>query len=166
MNPFPMWHFVIQEHLNSRSIQFCKLFCLFFAFPCMMETMILYFFFSPEIQCFHFQWGGNFYFDAPLLRPLLTHCESNDRVGVLSLLQNSVVEVVLYDCGTTEYTFTCVLCWGKMPEIIVIHPSLDRWRTHLVLQFTARWEMGEHWLQSVVCSRHSFVIVSFFVAVK
>jgi hypothetical protein len=29
-----------------------------------------------------------------------------------------------------------------MPEIIVIeiHPSLDRWRKHLVLQFTARWE--------------------------
>jgi hypothetical protein len=141
MNPFPMWHFVIQEHLNSRSIQFCKLFCLFFAFPCMMGTMILYFFFLLKSNVFTFNEEG-ISISTHLLRPLLTHCESNDRVGVLSLLQNSVVEVVLYDCGTTEYTFTCVLCWGKMPEIIVIeiHPSLDRWRKHLVLQFTARWE--------------------------
>ncbi len=117
MNPFPMWHFVIQEHLNSRSIQFCKLFCLFFAFPCMMGTMILYFFFSTEIQCFHFQWGGNFYFDAPA-SSFINSLRIEWSRWCIVFVANSVVEVVLYDCGTTEYTFTCVCVEGKCLKLL------------------------------------------------
>jgi hypothetical protein len=83
----------------------------------MMGTMILYFFFLLKSNVFTFNEEG-ISISTHLLRPLLTHCESNDRVGVLSLLQNSVVEVVLYDCGTTEYTFTCVCVEGKCLKLL------------------------------------------------
>jgi hypothetical protein len=52
----------------------------------MMGTMILYFFFLLKSNVFTFDEEG-ISISTHLLRPLLTHCESNDRVGVLSLLQ-------------------------------------------------------------------------------